>query len=131
MPFGDDLTKSCIVLRGSGDNANVFIDDNICSTEFDKPFLTTFSFSQSVDHTDNLFGSNNIWFTTVESPQRATIPQWTQDPVLGDPKLSLSGSIIKVGAASMATEKSLSHYSSYDIYGNKRKQRSAIGAVDK
>ena len=121
--------QSCIVLRGSGDNAKVFVNDNICYTESDRPFLTTFSFSDSVDHTDNLSGSNNIWFTSISDPRRATIPQWTQEPVLGDPKLSLSGSIIEVAEDSVALGKSLSNFG-HDIYGVRREQLSAIGAVD-
>ena len=126
----DNTLQSCIVLRGSGDNANVFINDNICHTDFDKPFITTFSFSESVNHTDNLFGANNIWYTSVASPTRALIPQWTQDPVRGDPKLSISGpSIIKVGEASSALMSRLSEHT-HDIYGIKRNPRSTIGAVE-
>jgi hypothetical protein len=125
----DTTLQSCIVLRGSGDNAQVFINDNICYTESDKPFLTTFSFSESVNHTDNLSGSNNIWFTSVLDPQRAIIPQLIQEPVLGNPKLTLSGSIIEVAEDSVVLGKSLSNFE-HDIYGVRREQPSAIGAVE-
>mgnify|MGYP003115502279 CR=1 FL=1 len=121
--------QSCIVLRGSGDNAKLFINDNICYTESDKPFLTTFSFSESVNHNDNLFGSNNIWFTSVSNPKRAVIPQWTGEPVLGDPKLSLSGSIIEIAEDSVALGKSKRNFA-HDVYGARRGQSAAIGAVE-
>lgn len=120
--------QSCMVLRGSGDSAQVYINDNVCYSTLDRPFLTTFSFSSSVNHDDNLHMSNNSWFTSFVSPIKAVVPTSDTSPIMTDPLLTLSGSQITVSKTSPLKAKSTVDIK-YDIYGTIRNKNSNVGAI--
>lgn len=120
--------QSCIVLRGSGDTAQVYVNDNVCYTTLDRPFLTTFAFSPSVNHDDNISGSGNAWFTTASNPVNAITPTFDASPITTDPLLTLTGSQISVGTSSPLLEQS-STTLTHDIYGVIRSSASSTGAV--
>ena len=120
--------RSCITLIGLGDTANLYINDNICYTDLDRPFLTTFSFSQSVNHDDNISGSKNTWYTSASSPSLAVTPTFDTAPITTDPLLTLDGSQISVDASSPVINQS-STTQTHDIYGVVRSTTSNTGAV--
>lgn len=120
--------QSCIVLRGSGDNATLVVNDNVCYTSLDRPFYTTFSFSQSIDYSDNTTGAGNVWFTSTSSPVQAITPIFDTAPITTDPLLMLTGSQISVGTGSPLINQS-STTIDHGIYGKIRAATSNVGAV--
>jgi hypothetical protein len=122
--------QSCMVLRGYGDTAQVYFNDNVCYSDFDRPFLTAFSFSASINHDDNLHVSNNSWFTSFVNPTLAIVPTSDTAPIIADPLLTLSGAQIKLSEASRLKAKS-SVDIKYGIYGTIRNKTSNVGAIQK
>ncbi|MFC6684923.1 hypothetical protein ACFQGA_10875 [Marinobacter koreensis] len=126
-----DTLAACIVLRGSGDSAKVFFNDNICTNFHDSEFVKTHSFSPSVDHSDNISGSNNIFYIANSSLNNSgSVPSSFDRSIFSDPLISLYNSLISIEEASPALGKSGSSLS-FDIYGTKRPSSgSALGAVE-
>ena len=122
--------QSCIVLRGSGDNAKLYLNDNVCFNDSDKPFFTTHSFTELTNHNDNVFGEGNLWFSLAVSNERAQIPLFDKGAIVDDPEYYLIDGIrLKVNKGSPLLNKS-GVALTRDIYGTVRSLPSSIGAIE-
>ena len=120
--------RACIVLNGPGDTANLYINDNVCYTDLDRPFLTTHAFNQSTNHDDNLFGAKNAWYSGASNPTLSIVPSFDTSPIIIDPLITLTGSKVSLDDESQLVNQS-STTIDHDIYGKVRAATSAIGAV--
>ena len=117
--------RACIILEGRGDTAQLYYNDNVCYTALDRPFIT---FNGTPDHTNNISGSKNAWFTSASNPSLAIVPTFDTAPITVDPLLTLNGSQITLDSDSPISNRSTTSIG-FDIYGTPRKASHAIGAV--
>jgi hypothetical protein len=122
------FVTGALVLNGWSDNVSVIWSDNIAYTESDLPFfLTGFNASNKID---NVEGENNIWHYSGLSANKAIVPFWDASPITMDPKLEVSGSVVRLDAESPAVDQAIGVYINRDIYGVSLGSSPDIGPVE-
>ena len=149
---GEDDRGGAFGFWGGGDNVRVEFYDNVCVAIFDSQFI---NYGYNAENkTDNIFGSNNLFYYVGDSPNipaifsnpapgydrtNPTTPLKAVTPITevnmsghiyGDPLLTISGArIIDIGAGSPILDISTTGLTG-DVYGKERTPPYNIGAVE-
>lgn len=143
--------SGCFGFRGSQDGVKVEFNSNICLALFDRKFIGIGY--QSESKSDNIFGSNNIFYYSanlihpevfneavpsgVELEDDPQVPVAAQPPsspnlqnsLLVNPLLGIEGVIVSIDDESPAKAQSVVPIV-LDVYGNTRSDLRTIGAVE-
>lgn len=80
----------CISLNPTGDLLTINYNDNICVTDGDKEFITSYDPEKSNE--DNFVGGGNVWYSTVGTHTLEDSPPWDATKIIVDPKIIVTGS---------------------------------------
>jgi hypothetical protein len=119
--------RAGIGMAGKADVVSVVATDNVIVATGDRPFVAEGCCGAEVQ-LDNITGSGNLWYSTFSGSVLTIPPPWDLTKVLADPKLTITGSTVSVGAASPIIGKS-STTEDTDIYGVVRQVTSNLGAI--
>ncbi len=124
-----DAAQAGLSISGTSGGTEVIANDNVFSTAYDRYFFNHGCCGAADVIHNQISGLGNVFYNSSGASSKATIPVWDAAAITTDPKLTVTGAKVTVGASSNVIGKSRTNLQT-DIYGKVRQVNSNKGAIE-